>query len=97
MARQADDVSHPAFAKLFVETEFAAAEGAILATRRQRSSGDPKVWAAHLAVVEGESSGDVQFETDRARFSSAIVARMTSFDPSVEQSSAITISKFGQS
>ena len=68
LARQPDDVSHPAFAKLFVETEFAAAEGAILATRRQRSSGDPKIWAAHLAVVEGESSGDVQFETDRARF-----------------------------
>jgi len=68
LARQPDDVSHPAFAKLFVETEFAAAEGAILATRRQRSEGDPKIWAAHLAVVEGESSGDVQFETDRARF-----------------------------
>ena len=42
--------------------------GAILATRRQRSTGDPLVWAAHLAVVEGESYGDVQFETDRARF-----------------------------
>jgi cyclic beta-1,2-glucan synthetase len=68
IARQADDVSHPAFAKLFVETEFAASEGAILATRRQRSAGDPKIWAAHLAVVEGESSGDVQFETDRGRF-----------------------------
>ena len=29
---------------------------------------DAQVWAAHLAVVEGESAGDVQFETDRARF-----------------------------
>src|SRR5208282_4573401 len=28
----------------------------------------PLVWAAHLAVVEGETSSDVQFETDRARF-----------------------------
>ncbi|MEI9931906.1 MAG: hypothetical protein WDM89_15555 [Rhizomicrobium sp.] len=68
LARQADDVTHPAFAKLFVETEFAANEGAIIATRRKRSSGDPDIWAAHLAVVEGESSGDVQFETDRGRF-----------------------------
>ncbi len=68
LARQADDVAHPAFAKLFVETEFVPDLGAILATRRQRSSGDPLVWAAHLAVVEGDSSGDVQFETDRARF-----------------------------
>ena len=68
LARQPDDVAHPAFAALFVETEFVPDLGAILATRRRRSAGDPLVWAAHLAVVEGESSGDVQFETDRARF-----------------------------
>ncbi len=68
LARQADDVAHPAFSKLFVETEFVAELGAVLATRRQRSSGDPQVWAAHLAVVEGEASGEVQFETDRSRF-----------------------------
>ena len=55
LARQPDDVAHPAFAKLFVETEFVPELGAILATRRRRSSGDPLVWAAHLAVVEGES------------------------------------------
>jgi cyclic beta-1,2-glucan synthetase len=68
LARQPDDVAHPAFAALFVNTEFVPHLGAILATRRQRSASDPLVWAAHLAVVEGESSGDVQFETDRARF-----------------------------
>ncbi len=68
LARQPDDVAHPAFAKLFVETEFVPELGAILATRRQRSSGDPLIWAAHLAVVEGEAFGDGQFETDRSRF-----------------------------
>ncbi|MGA7712784.1 MAG: glucoamylase family protein [Rhizomicrobium sp.] len=68
LARQADDVAHPAFAKLFVETQFEPNLGAILATRRQRSSEDPLVWAAHLSVVEGEAIGDLQFETDRARF-----------------------------
>ncbi len=68
LARQADDIAHPAFAKLFVQTEFAADEGAILAHRRQRSADDPRVWAAHLAVVDGEGAGDVQFETDRGRF-----------------------------
>jgi cyclic beta-1,2-glucan synthetase len=68
LARQPDDVAHPAFAALFVETEFVPELGAILATRRRRSSSDPLVWAAHLAVVEGETTGDVQFETDRARF-----------------------------
>ena len=29
---------------------------------------EPEIWAAHLAVVEGESVGGVEFETDRARF-----------------------------
>ena len=68
LARQGDDVAHPAFAKLFVETEFHANIGAILATRRRRSDSDPQVWAAHLSVLEGDSAGDVQFETDRTRF-----------------------------
>jgi cyclic beta-1,2-glucan synthetase len=68
LARQPDDLAHPAFAALFVQTEFVPELGAILATRRRRSAGDPLVWAAHLAVVEGESSGDVQFETARVRF-----------------------------
>jgi cyclic beta-1,2-glucan synthetase len=68
LAPYAADNAHPAFSKLFVETEFAAEAGAILATRRQRSPGDTRAWAAHLAVVEGETVADVQFETDRARF-----------------------------
>jgi cyclic beta-1,2-glucan synthetase len=68
LGRQADDLAHPAFAKMFVETEYVPNVGAILATRRRRSDKDPMVWAAHLSVLEGESLGDVQFETDRARF-----------------------------
>ncbi|HSZ11569.1 MAG TPA: protein ndvB, partial [Rhizomicrobium sp.] len=68
LARPLDDISHPAFSKLFIETEFVPQLSAILATRRQRSSADPQIWAAHLVVVEGEAASDVQFETDRARF-----------------------------
>ncbi|HEX4112005.1 MAG TPA: glucoamylase family protein [Stellaceae bacterium] len=68
LASRADDDAHPAFSKLFVETEFVADLGAILVMRRPRSPGDPQVWAAHLAVVEGETVGDAQFETDRAHF-----------------------------
>jgi cyclic beta-1,2-glucan synthetase len=68
LGRQADDVAHPAFNKLFVETEFLADVGAIMATRRRRSANDPEIWAAHLAVVDGEAVGPVQIETDRARF-----------------------------
>ncbi|MEO7889700.1 MAG: glucoamylase family protein [Vicinamibacterales bacterium] len=42
--------------------------GAILATRRRRSSDEPDLWAAHLAVVEGDLAGTAEFETDRSRF-----------------------------
>jgi cyclic beta-1,2-glucan synthetase len=62
------DTAHPAFSKMFVQTEFDAEVGAILATRRRRSPTDVPVWAAHLAVPDGEAVGQIQFETDRARF-----------------------------
>jgi cyclic beta-1,2-glucan glucanotransferase len=68
LARQAADVAHPAFSNLFVTTEFASGMDALLATRRRQSDDEAAVWAAHVAVVEGESVGDLQFETDRARF-----------------------------
>ena len=65
---QAADVSHPAFAKLFVETEFAADVGALIATRRKRSEDETSVWVAHVLVSDAETVGELQFETDRARF-----------------------------
>ena len=68
LAPPSADDAHPAFSKLFVETMFAGEVGALLATRRPRDPGDPPAWAAHLAVVEGETLGTLQFETDRARF-----------------------------
>lgn len=68
LAPHAADLAHPAFSKLFVETEHLVGLGAILATRRRRSPSDLEVWAAHLAVVDGEGVGKREFETDRARF-----------------------------
>jgi cyclic beta-1,2-glucan synthetase len=68
LAPQAADVAHPAFSKLFVETEFLSNEGAILATRRRRSPDEPEIWAAHHSVLDGEAAGKVEVETDRARF-----------------------------
>jgi cyclic beta-1,2-glucan synthetase len=68
LAPPAADAAHPAFSKLFVQTEYLAKDGVLLATRRRRSSGEPEIWAAHLAVVEGEPVGEAEIETDRARF-----------------------------
>ncbi|MEA9392954.1 glucoamylase family protein [Acerihabitans sp. TG2] len=68
LAPHSTDVAHPAFAKMFVQTRYLSEFSALIATRRPRTVDEPRVWAAHLAVVEGESLGDTQYETDRARF-----------------------------
>jgi cyclic beta-1,2-glucan synthetase len=64
----ADDVAHPAFAKMFVETEFVKEHGTLIGRRRKRDPGEPDVWAGHFAVVEGQAVGELEVETDRARF-----------------------------
>ena len=64
----AGDTAHPAFSKLFVQTEYVAEFDALLAHRRKRSPSDPDLWAAHFATVEGGTGSEVQFETDRAKF-----------------------------
>jgi cyclic beta-1,2-glucan synthetase len=68
LAPQAADAAHPAFQNLFVQTEFVADIGALLATRRPRSTDEKPIWAAHVAAVEDEAEGVIQYETDRARF-----------------------------
>ena len=69
LADPAGDFAHPAFSKMFVQTEFVAdAGGTLLATRRQREPGESPLWMFHSAVLEGEGVGAQQFETDRARF-----------------------------
>ncbi len=65
---QADDIAHPAFMKLFVATEYLAGQETLLATRRRRTPAEPEIWAAHLAIVDGEAVGKPDVETDRARF-----------------------------
>jgi cyclic beta-1,2-glucan synthetase len=66
LIRGADDIAHPAFAKMFVQTERLG--DAILATRRRRTPTEPEIWAAHLLVMEGAAVGSIEAETDRARF-----------------------------
>ena len=63
----AADAAHPAFSKLFVQTEWNAPARALLARRRPRSPGEAPCWLVH--ALAGEINGDPpQYETDRARF-----------------------------
>jgi cyclic beta-1,2-glucan synthetase len=64
----AADAAHPAFAKLFVQTECVPELDALLATRRPRARDEAPVWLAHVMVVDGECRGGLSWETDRARF-----------------------------
>ncbi|MBI5168684.1 MAG: glycosyl transferase [Candidatus Eisenbacteria bacterium] len=60
----AADASHPAFSKLFVQTEWDAADAALLARRRPRANQEHHPWLAH-ALVE---AGAVSYESDRVQF-----------------------------
>ncbi|PYJ67388.1 MAG: hypothetical protein DME76_15345, partial [Verrucomicrobia bacterium] len=63
------DRAHPAFSKLFIETEWLRHCEALLAHRRLRAPDEQPIWAAHLLVPESSSvTGTIQFETDRAQF-----------------------------
>ncbi|HEX9108513.1 MAG TPA: hypothetical protein VF832_14815, partial [Longimicrobiales bacterium] len=66
-ARDADD-AHPAFSKLFVETEWHEWCQAVTATRRPRSPEERRVWCVHVVATGRERIGEVTCETDRARF-----------------------------
>jgi N,N'-diacetylchitobiose phosphorylase len=63
----AADASHPAFSKLFVQTEWDDARQALLAMRRLRATDDEPLWVIHtLRTVE--RAPKLAWETDRMRF-----------------------------
>ena len=68
LAPPEDDLAHPAFAKLFVETEYDAQSAGLLFSRRPRSAEESQAWAFHVLAIDGRLGGAVEWETDRARF-----------------------------
>jgi cellobiose phosphorylase len=62
------DQAHPAFAKLFLETEFDPGSGSLLARRRPRSENEKPVWAIHRSTTDAAASERIEYETDRVRF-----------------------------
>jgi len=68
LAPQAADDAHPAFNKLFVQTEFSNQPEALLAHRKGRTPEEHFPWLAHSVSVEGKTVGVLEYETDRARF-----------------------------
>ncbi len=68
LAAVGGDASHPAFSKLFVETEFIPECHAILARRRPRDATSAPAWAVHVMSAPSKAHEHLQYETDRSRF-----------------------------
>ena len=75
------DAAHPAFSKLFVQTEWVEEAPALLARRRPRVPLEPECWLIHAWIGEQATADspsvssremgqepELQYETDRARF-----------------------------
>lgn len=70
------DRAHPAFSKLFVQTESVLDGAGLLGWRRLRSPHDTPIWGGH--VLATPLSGTISFETDRLNF---LGRNRTSEDP----------------
>ncbi|MEW9804838.1 glucoamylase family protein [Mesorhizobium sp. ZMM04-5] len=82
LAPEASDNAHPAFSKMFVETEIAPDRNAIYAERRKRAAGDPDIAAVHF-VTDPAGVRDPEAETDRRAFigRGRTIADPAAFDP----------------
>lgn len=64
----AADQAHPAFQKLFVETEYIPEETALIAKRRPRDSHNKPVWGVHVLACSEAIHEQVQYESSREKF-----------------------------
>ena len=70
LAPHADDQRHPAFSKLFIESEYVTDANALLFHRRPRSQqdADKPLYMAHCAIADKGGIGNSQHISDRALF-----------------------------
>lgn len=62
------DRAHPAFNKMFIQTEVLPEFSALIAYRRLRAPDDPPIWAGHIFVSSHRELDTFQYETDRYQF-----------------------------
>ena len=62
------DALHPAFSKLFVQTEILPQKNAIICTRRPRSAEERAPWMFHLMKSNSKDPQQITYETDRMQF-----------------------------
>ncbi|WAV90960.1 cyclic beta 1-2 glucan synthetase [Oxalobacter aliiformigenes] len=62
------DLSHPAFSKLFVQTEIIPEFHSVISTRRPRFTKEKPPYAFSMMVIHDHENPDMSYETDRLRF-----------------------------
>ena len=60
------DIAHPSFSKLFIQTRFE--NNTLLAFRRPRHESKQEMYLMHTLLAEDETLGNIEYETDRAKF-----------------------------
>ena len=68
LANPIADVAHTAFSKLFIRTDFDPETECLVAGRRPREEKDKTLWAAHSLMINGETLGSLEYDSDRANF-----------------------------
>ncbi|MDO9301066.1 MAG: hypothetical protein Q7T89_06765, partial [Anaerolineales bacterium] len=68
LAAQVADRRHPAFNKLFIESEYLPNENALLFTRRPRSADEKPIVLIHAMIIEAWRTVTGEHESDRAKF-----------------------------
>ena len=82
--------AHPAFSKLFVQTQVDTAAGVLVSRRRPRESGADAPCLAHALYCEA-AAAEPSFETDRARFvgRGRTLARPLALEPAARLSGTV--------
>lgn len=62
------DAAHTAFSKLFIRTDFDPESECLIASRRPREVKGRTLWSAHSLIINGDTLGSIEFETDRSSF-----------------------------
>jgi cellobiose phosphorylase len=68
LAPPGEDLAHPTFGKLFLETEARPDTNSLLCARRPQAAESARTCAFHVLSFEGLAQSAMEWETDRARF-----------------------------
>ncbi len=90
LAPEISDSAHPAFSKMFVETEISEDKSTIFASRRKRDKNDPDIAYGHFVTGGSGFGREVEAETDRRAFigRGRSIANAAAFDPGAKLSGA---------